>query len=79
MSKDNRLLMEIESVGLCPELMVGALFSNTLVGSRHGSKQSNVVQKVDDDIYGLISDLEISIMNRIVAAFACRFKFLTSF
>ncbi|GJR75747.1 hypothetical protein Tco_0088112 [Tanacetum coccineum] len=57
MSKDNRLLMEIQSIGLCPQLMVGALFSNTLVGSGHGSKQPNVVQKVDDDIYGLISDL----------------------
>nr|GEY11485.1 hypothetical protein [Tanacetum cinerariifolium] len=38
--------------------MVGALFSNTLVGSGHGSKQPNVVQKVDDDIDGLINDLE---------------------
>nr|GEW05295.1 hypothetical protein [Tanacetum cinerariifolium] len=58
MSMDNKLLMEIESIGLSRELMVGALFFNTLVGSGHGSKQPNAVQKVDDDIDGLISDLE---------------------
>ncbi|GKD56263.1 hypothetical protein Tco_1289650 [Tanacetum coccineum] len=38
MSMDNRLLLELES-GLCPKLMVGALFSNTLVGLGHGSKR----------------------------------------
>nr|GEY54307.1 hypothetical protein [Tanacetum cinerariifolium] len=51
MSMDNKLLMEIQSIRLCPELMVGAIFSNTLVGSV-------MVQKVDDKIDGLISDLE---------------------
>nr|GEX54021.1 hypothetical protein [Tanacetum cinerariifolium] len=73
MSMDKKLLMEIRSIGLYRELMVGALFSDTLVGSGHGSKQDifcmgrvlsetlsfpNVVQKADDDIDGLISDLE---------------------
>ncbi|GJS58534.1 hypothetical protein Tco_0653318 [Tanacetum coccineum] len=48
MSMDNKLLLELQSIGLCPELMVGALFSNTL---------PNAVQKLDDDIDGLISDL----------------------
>nr|GEW05296.1 hypothetical protein [Tanacetum cinerariifolium] len=50
--------MEIESIGLSRELMVGALFSNILVGSGHGSKQPNAIQKVDDDIDGLISNFE---------------------
>ncbi|GKD68116.1 hypothetical protein Tco_1322206, partial [Tanacetum coccineum] len=36
MSMDNRLLLELQSIGLCLELMVGAFFSNTLVGSGHG-------------------------------------------
>ncbi|GJR04868.1 hypothetical protein Tco_0527852 [Tanacetum coccineum] len=39
MSMDNKLLMEIQSIGLCPDL------------------KHNAVQKVDDDIDGLISDL----------------------
>ncbi|GKC99837.1 hypothetical protein Tco_1170112 [Tanacetum coccineum] len=39
MSMDNRLLLELQSIGLCPKLMVGALFSNTLVGE---SKQDSV-------------------------------------
>ncbi|GJY52292.1 hypothetical protein Tco_0443139, partial [Tanacetum coccineum] len=38
MSMDNRLLLELQSIGLCPELMPA-------------------VQKLDDDIDGLISDL----------------------
>nr|GEW35598.1 hypothetical protein [Tanacetum cinerariifolium] len=58
MSMDNKLLMEIQSIRLCPELMVGALFSNTLAGSGHGSKQPNTVRKVDDEIDGRINDLE---------------------
>nr|GEX34296.1 hypothetical protein [Tanacetum cinerariifolium] len=58
MSMDNKLLMEIQSIRLCPELMVGAIFSNTLVGSGHGLKQLIFLQKVDDEIDGLISDLE---------------------
>nr|GEX54019.1 hypothetical protein [Tanacetum cinerariifolium] len=37
MSMDKKLLMEIQSIGLCREQMVGALFSNTLVGSGHGN------------------------------------------
>nr|GEX21772.1 ribonuclease H-like domain, reverse transcriptase, RNA-dependent DNA polymerase [Tanacetum cinerariifolium] len=63
MSMDNKLLMEIQSIRLCPELMVGALFSNTLVGSGHGSKHvifcmHNEVRKVDDEIDGRINDHE---------------------
>nr|GEW44931.1 hypothetical protein [Tanacetum cinerariifolium] len=58
MSMDNELLIEIQSIRLCPELMVGAIFSNTLVGSGHGLKQVIFLQKVDDEIDGLISDFE---------------------
>ncbi|GJW39319.1 RNA-directed DNA polymerase, eukaryota [Tanacetum coccineum] len=39
MSMDNRLLLELQSIGLCPELV------------------PNAVQKLDDDIDGLICDL----------------------
>ncbi|GJW78439.1 zinc finger, CCHC-type containing protein [Tanacetum coccineum] len=51
-SMDNRLFMEIQSIELCPKLMVGALF---LIPWWVGSWVT--VQKVDDDIDGLISDL----------------------
>ncbi|GJR56316.1 hypothetical protein Tco_1406837 [Tanacetum coccineum] len=47
MSMDNRLLLELES-GLCPKLMVGALFSNTLVGLGHGSKRGIKQDSVDE-------------------------------
>nr|GEW05294.1 hypothetical protein [Tanacetum cinerariifolium] len=58
--------MEIQSIGLSWELMVGALFYNTLVGSGHGSKQPNALQKVDDDIDGLIRFRKTSVLDKLL-------------